>query len=185
MNVVQDVPYKTTDGSYQAVVEIPAGTLEKWQTDFGSGAFYHDVKDGKPRIIDFLPYPMNYGFIPQTLLSRDKGGDGDPMDVLILSSAQPRGAICPVRVIGALKLQERGEMDTKVIALSPDGPFQGVNSMADLLLHYPGAAEILRLWFEGYKGPGSFLFGGYADRNEAINLIELAHADWQSSTLGN
>jgi inorganic pyrophosphatase len=178
-NLVQDIPYKTADGQYQAVIEIPSGTLEKWQTDPVSGDFYHDVKDGKPRIINFLPYPFNYGFIPQTLLSKEKGGDGDPMDVLVLSANRPRGTICPVRIIGALKLIERGETDTKILALESDGPFADVKDIADLLLHYPGTVEILRLWFEGYKGPGSFLFGGYANAQEAISLIELAYSDWK------
>lgn len=179
-NVVQDTPYKTTDGQYQAVIEIPAGTLEKWQTDAATGVFYHDVKGGKPRVIDFLPYPFNYGFIPQTLLPKEQGGDGDPTDVLVLSPARQRGAICPVRIVGALKLMERGENDTKILALEADeGPFQDVNDMVDLFLRYPGALEILRLWFEGYKGPGTFLFGGYATRQEAVSLIELAHNNWK------
>jgi inorganic pyrophosphatase len=179
-NYVQDIPYKTPDGQYQAVIEIPAGTLEKWQTDATTGVFYHDVKDGKPRVINFLPYPFNYGFIPQTLLSKEQGGDGDPMDVLVLSSTRQRGSVCPVRIIGALKLMERGENDTKMLALETgEGPFQNVSDINELLLHYPGAVEILRLWFEGYKGPGSFLFGGYATRQEAAALIELAHNQWK------
>lgn len=178
---LNDIPYKTSDGLYQGIVEIPAGTLEKWQTDAKTGEFYHDQKDGKARVINFLPYPFNYGFIPQTLLSKEKGGDGDPMDIVVLSVAQPRGTVCPIRIVGALKLIERGETDTKIIGLEAGGPFGDVTELADLLLHYPGSVEILRLWFEGYKGPGSFLFGGYASRNEAIELIELAYQDWQLS----
>jgi inorganic pyrophosphatase len=179
-NVVQDISYKTSNGYYQAVIEIPSGTLEKWQTDAKTGLFYHDVKDGKPRVINFLPYPFNYGFIPQTLLPKEQGGDGDPMDVVVLSANRPRGTICPVRVVGALKLIERGETDTKMIALENEGPFSDVQDISDLLLYYPGTVEILRLWFEGYKGPGSFLFGGYANRNEAASLIELAHSGWKN-----
>jgi inorganic pyrophosphatase len=180
MHMIDDVPYKTAEGFYQMVVEIPAGTNEKWQTDPVDGSFYHDTIAGKPRIINFLPYPMNYGCVPQTVLLKELGGDGDPTDIITLAPAQPRGTVCPVRVIGALKLSERGETDTKVVSLLPDGPFGDVEDISDLLLHYPGAVEIIRFWFEGYKGPGSFLFQGYAGREEAIRLIEESHVGWRS-----
>jgi hypothetical protein len=35
--------------------------------------------------------------------------------------------------------------------------------------------------FEGYKGPGSFLFQGYASSKEAIEFIEETHLDWRKS----
>jgi inorganic pyrophosphatase len=73
-HMVNDVPYKAENGLYQMVVEIPAGTNEKWQTDATTGQFYHDEINEVPRVINFLPYPMNYGMLPQTLLSRAKGG---------------------------------------------------------------------------------------------------------------
>ncbi len=180
-NPVHDIPYKTEKGRYQMVVEIPAGTLEKWQTDPVSGAFYHDKKDGVPRVIDFLPYPMNYGFIPQTMLPKDQGGDGDPMDIITLAATRPRSAVDAVRVIGALQLTECGEQDTKIVALLPEGPYQDVQDLQELLMRYPGTVEIIRLWFEGYKGAGSFLFEGYLNHYQAEDLIERAHAAWQVS----
>ena len=176
---VNDIPYRAVNGDYQMVVEIPAGTNEKWQTDAVTGQFYHDQINGVPRVINFLPYPMNYGMIPQTLLSRDKGGDGDPTDIITLAPAEARGTVSPVKVIGALKLSERGEADTKIVATLPDGPFQDIHDLSELLMRYPGTVEIIRLWFEGYKGAGSFLFQGYASRAEAEVMIEEAHQDWQ------
>ncbi len=177
-HMVNDVPYKK-NGLYQMVVEIPAGTNEKWQTDPEAGTFYHDQKDGKPRIINFLAYPFNYGIIPQTILARDKGGDGDPTDIITLTVGHPRGSILPARVIGAIKLSERGELDTKVIAVVPGAAFDDVQELSDLLMQYPGTVEIIRLWFEGYKGPGSFLFMGYMGKAETEAWIEETHADWQ------
>jgi inorganic pyrophosphatase len=180
-HMVNDIPYRVPSGAYQMVVEIPAGTNEKWQTDATTGQFYHDQVNGIPRIINFLPYPMNYGMIPQTLLSRESGGDGDPTDIISLAPAQARGTINQVKIIGALRLSERGEMDTKIVALLPNGPFQDVNELSELLMLYPGAVEIIRLWFEGYKGPGTFLFQGYAGRGEAEAMVEAAHQDWLAS----
>lgn len=183
-HLINDIPYKTADGTYQMVVEIPAGTNEKWQTDPQDGTFYHDQKDGKPRIINFLPYPFNYGYVPQTILPKSKGGDGDPLDIITLCPGHPRGTVLPLKVIGALLLAERGETDTKIVATVPGGPFSDVSDMAEILIRYPGAIEIIRLWFEGYKGPGSFLFKGYADRAQALAEIEETHQDWLNEVKG-
>lgn len=179
LNPVHGIPYRDEQGRYLMVVEIPAGTNEKWQTDPVSGGFYHDQKDGIARVINFLPYPMNYGFIPQTMLPKDKGGDGDPMDVITLAPSRPMGTVDSVRLIGALQLSERGEQDTKMVALLENGPFADVHDLSELLMRYPGTVEIIRLWFEGYKGPGSFLFQGYLNAAESAALVELAHTEWQ------
>lgn len=178
VHMVNGVPYKTADGTYQMVVEIPAGTDEKWQTDPVTGEFYHDKENGVPRIINFIPYPMNYGIVPQTLLPKKKGGDGDPTDIVTLAPGQPRGTVNKVKVIGAIKFAERGEIDTKIVAILPEGPFKDINDLPELLMKYPGALEMVRMWFEGYKGPGSFLFQGYSNREEAVAFIEETHQDW-------
>lgn len=178
IHMIHDVPYKTEDGTYQMVVEIPAGTVEKWQTDPETGGFYHDSIEGVPRIINYLPYPMNYGYVPQTVLSKKHGGDGDPTDIITLAPGCPRGTVSQVRIIGALLLSERGELDTKVISILPEGPFNDIEDLPELLMKYPGALEIIRMWFEGYKGPGKFLFQGYATRQEAIEVVEETHRQW-------
>ena len=65
-------------GEYvQVVVEIPAGTNQKIEFDYKDGTFKVDQIDGKDRVIDFLPYPGNYGFVPGTLMDKERGGDGD------------------------------------------------------------------------------------------------------------
>lgn len=179
LHLINDIPYKNPDGTYAMVVEIPAGTVEKWQTDAKTGQLYHEHVNGKPRIIDFISYPMNYGFAPQTLLPKETGGDGDPLDIVLIAPAQDRGTICAVKVIGALKFEERGEQDTKIVGILPNGPFAHFNDLSEMLMQLPGAIEILRLWFEGYKGPGSFLFQGYANHQEAIAFIEAHYQDWK------
>ena len=45
-----------------------------------------EFKNGKPRIINYIGYPVNYGFIPKTLLPTSEGGDGDQLDILVLAS---------------------------------------------------------------------------------------------------
>ena len=78
-------------GNIQAVVEIPAGTNRKIEFDKEDHIFKTDQRNGKDRIINFLPYPGNYGFIPSTKSNVEKGGDGDALDVLILSERLETG----------------------------------------------------------------------------------------------
>ena len=49
--------------------------------------FDHDT----PRIVNYLGYPGNYGMIPRAFLPKNLGGDGDPLDVLLLGPSIKRG----------------------------------------------------------------------------------------------
>jgi len=55
--------------------------------------------------------------IPQTLLSKENGGDGDPLDVIILGPSISRGSVVKAHLIGVLKLLDGGEQDDKLIAI--------------------------------------------------------------------
>jgi len=59
-------------------------------------------------------YPLNYGFIPQTL-----GEDHDPLDIVVLTSVTvvPR-CLIPSKVIGVMRMIDRGEADDKIIAVA-------------------------------------------------------------------
>lgn len=181
LHLINDVLYQEQD-YFNMVVEIPAGTNEKWQTSPLSGSLYFEHVDGKPRIIEYLAYPFNYGFIPQTVDSRERGGDGDPLDVVLIAPALQRGSVQKLKVIGAIKFLDRGEEDTKIVAVLADGPLTEIDDIPDLLLKHYGALEIIRLWFEGYKGPGSLFFQGYAKKEEALSIIETSHSDWKRET---
>ena len=133
----------------RAVIEIPAGTVDKRKYDKASGTFPIDKRDGKPRRIAFLPYPANYGFIPGTMMDRSQGGDGDALDVFVLCTAQPSGTVMEVEPIGIIELLDAGERDDKVIALPVDRSLRtmDVNDIHEL----PEAArEILVTWLLNY-----------------------------------
>lgn len=74
-------------GIVNAVIEIPAGTLDKRQYDRATNTFPIDHRNGVPRRLAFLPYPANYGFIPGTKMDKSKGGDGDALDVFVLCTS--------------------------------------------------------------------------------------------------
>lgn len=143
------------EGEYlQAIIEIPAGTNHKMEYDYASGQFLNDQLDGKDRVINFLPYPGNYGFIPSTLMDEERGGDGDALDILVIGEAVPTGTQIAAIPIGALMLRDRGEIDTKLIAIPADPSKQVIKAknFMEFALQYDAARRIIEDWFQNYKG---------------------------------
>ena len=175
VHLVDGVAYKKT--GYQALIEIPAGTTAKWEVNHKNGHLEWEFKNKKPREVKFLGYPGNYGFIPQTILDKNEGGDGDPLDIIVLGTAVDKGSVQEVKILGAIKLLDSGEQDDKIIAVPLNGPFANVESLGELMTEFPGTVEIIRYWFTGYKG-GKMHFMGYMKRKEAEALIEKAHESW-------
>ena len=59
-NLLTGYPAVNPDGTINAVVEIPAGTTAKWQVSKRDGTLEWEFLNGKPRIVEYLPYPGNY-----------------------------------------------------------------------------------------------------------------------------
>lgn len=153
-----DDPYAlpSTDGdALNVVIEIPAGTNRKIEYRPGAGYANDTLADGSTRVIRFLPYPGNYGFVPSTLMDEGRGGDGDPLDVLVIGETMPTGTRLRARPIAALMLRDSGEIDTKIIAVpaaAGDRTLQ-VDNFLDFSLGNDAAKRIIELWFLNYKGP--------------------------------
>ncbi len=156
------------------VVEIPAGTNEKWEADKSTGQLLLESVDGKPRVVAYLGYPGNYGFVPQTLLPKAKGGDGDPLDVVLIGQPVKRGKVVAGRLVGVLKLTDDGEQDDKLIAVMPGTAFAHVKSLMELDEQFPGVSGILKTWFINYKGVGKMTFQGFGGPGAAQALLTTA-----------
>ena len=173
-NLLTSYAAKTTEGSINAVIEIPSGTRQKWEINKKTGVLEWEQVAGKGRIVDYLGYPGNYGFIPKTLLSKDQGGDGDPLDVLVLGDPVSRGSVVPCKLIGVLHLQDRGEQDDKLIAVAKNTSFSVIESIEDLNENYPGVTTIIEIWFTNYKGKGLMKSSGYGDAAAATKVLNEA-----------
>ena len=174
-HLVNEIPLYDHRGNIQAVIEIPAGTNEKWEVNKSSGQIERDSLNGAPRSINYLGYPANYGFVPQTLLSKDLGGDGDPLDAIILGSTKPRGTIVSSKVLGVLQLSDQGEQDDKLILVDVKSPMAAVNSLQELEENHPKILMIIRDWFLNYKGTGVMISHGYAEKSRAESILLNAH----------
>lgn len=135
-------PGKNPPEEINVVVEIPQGSLIKYELDKESGYIFVDRF-----AFTTMGYPANYGFVPNTL-----SGDGDPVDVLVLS-VQPvhPGTVIPATPIGLLEMEDESGVDAKVIAVPPlkvDPFFGGYKDIADV----PEAIKNrIKHFFEHYK----------------------------------
>lgn len=157
-----------------AVIEIPAGTNKKVEYKMDRSRFEIDVKDGKERVIDFLPYPGNYGFIPSTHMDEERGGDGDALDILVIAESLQTGDTISVIPIATLMLDDAGEIDTKIIAVPAD-PSKRVMQATDFqtfTIKYNMAQKIIENWFLNYKGLGVTKFVGWKNDRYALQEIE-------------
>ena len=160
------------DGSVNALIEIPAGTLEKWEYNKSTKKIELELINNKPRIINYLGYPANYGMIPKTLLPKNNGGDGDPLDVIVLGPSEIRGNIVKCKIIGVLQLLDNSEQDDKLIAISYKSNLDNVNDISELNASYNGILEILEIWFTNYKKDGQIKSMGYENRSSALKILE-------------
>ncbi|HRN47527.1 MAG TPA: inorganic diphosphatase [Niabella sp.] len=147
------------------IIEIPEGSRAKYEIDKQTGLLKLD------RIIySSFHYPVNYGFIPQTL-----GQDRDPLDILVLCSQTIR-SLCLVRakVIGNMQMIDSGEYDDKIIAVAQDDPsVNHFDNIDELPQHF---LLELRNFFEQYKVLESkkVEIDTFQDRETALTIIKEA-----------
>lgn len=168
------------NGLLRGVIEIPAGTNTKYEYNRQLFQFQPDVRDGQVRRVDFMSYPVNYGFIPSTRMDKARGGDGDPLDVLVLAEHLPTGTVIEVQPIGLMLLKDLGELDHKVLAIPADPARRIIRATnwADFQRDYSAIRHILELFFLYYDGLGTLTPMGWADEQAALDEVNK----WQLST---
>jgi inorganic pyrophosphatase len=170
----KNIPTYSDNGYINMVVEIPSGTNNKIEYNKITNKFNIDIQENKKRKINFLPYPANYGFIPSTYMSYEYGGDGDPLDVLLISKNLNTGNVIEIIPVAILVMNDNGENDSKIIAVPKNNDLQiiHVNSYEDLVNNYIAIKEIIELWFINYKGNGLVEFVEWKDEYSAQNEIK-------------
>ncbi|OFX49762.1 MAG: hypothetical protein A2046_11445 [Bacteroidetes bacterium GWA2_30_7] len=170
----KSLPLRSEKGFYKAVIEIPAGTNHKIEYDIKQKKFLCNQANGKDRIVDFLPYPANYGFIPSTLMDTLKGGDGDPLDVLVISESLPTKTVLEIIPIAIIYMIDDNEVDYKILAVPLKENLRVIKALSyeELLFNYPKIPEIISDWLINYKGTGKVTIERWASANEAIFMIK-------------
>ncbi len=175
-----------------AYIEIVPTDAVKYETDKRSG----HLKVDRPQRFSSFP-PTLYGFIPQTFCGDRVGelcretlggggaairGDGDPMDVCVLTErpAAHAGFLVTARAIGGLRMVDGNEADDKIIAVLENdtiwGNVQDIKDLPDVF------TERLRHYFATYKmtpsKPTKISIEGVYGCDHACQVVEAAVADY-------
>jgi inorganic pyrophosphatase len=176
-----------------AYIELVPTDTVKYELDKPSG---HLRLDRPQRFSSLCPMP--YGFIPQTfcgdevarLCEKRTGqtgirGDGDPMDICVLTEKTITHADLLVRAkpVGGLRMLDGDEADDKIVAvLADDVAFGGIEDIGDVP---PGLIDRLRHYFLSYKqlpqeAPRRVEIADVYDRAEAYEAIRRSLADYRA-----
>lgn len=163
------LPTYTPRKQLQAVIEVPAGSSTKMRYNRQTKKFEADKLAGQDRIIEFLPYPANFGFIPSTEIN----AQAKPLEIVVLSGRLEAGTVLEVIPIGVLQLETDGELDHKVVAVParPSERTMSVTDLASFSSRYPAAKEILQQWFVHHNPTAKSKLVGW--RNEQFAEQEV------------
>lgn len=177
VNYFKDIPIKNSNGFYQSVIEIESGENDKWEVIKKSGKIKVEKIDQEiPRKINYLSYPFNYGIIPQTILTVEDGGDGDPLDVVVLGEKIKRGSVIEINILGSINFIDSGDNDLKIIAIKKNNSiFKNIQDFDDLNNNYAGVIEIIKLWFLNYKGKNKVYYDQILNKDETEIIIKKSH----------
>lgn len=158
-----------------AYIEITPFDLVKYEVDKATGYLRVD----RPQRTSSQP-PALYGFIPRTycasrvaaLAPGSKRGDGDPLDVCVISERPITKSeiLLRARVVGGLQMIDHGDADDKIVAvLAGDFVWGKAEKIEDL-----PRILIERLWhyFSTYK-----LIPGEESQTQIAREYDTAHAD--------
>jgi inorganic pyrophosphatase len=179
-------PGKNPPELVTAYIEITPTDGMKYEIDKDTGY----LKVDRPQRTSSLP-PALYGFIPQTycgdrvtkLAPTAKRGDGDPLDICVLSERPitRNEILVPARVIGGLRMIDKGEADDKIIAVLESDPYW------DELKELDDLSEVLKSrlehYFMTYKmvpgGKTPVKLGAFYGSKHAEKVILAAMADYK------
>jgi inorganic pyrophosphatase len=185
-------PGADAPATISAYIEIVPTDAVKYELDKGSG---HLRVDRPQRFSSMCP--TLYGFIPQTFCgaevaslcaerTRVEGieGDGDPMDICVLTEKAfaHGGLFVRAQPIGGLRMIDGQQADDKIIAvLESDVAYGQFKDISDCP---PGLIDRLRHYFVSYKqfpgdAPRRVEIAHVYDRAEALDVIARSTRDYR------
>jgi inorganic pyrophosphatase len=150
----------------EVVVEIPQGSRNKYEMDHATGRIRLDRM-----LFTSTCYPLDYGFIPDTLAE-----DGDPLDALVmLDEPTFPGCLILARPVGVFWMHDEHGPDAKVLTVPARDPrYDGARDLADVPGHLTGEiGHFFDIYKELEPGKGTDV-RGWQDRAEAERVIQEA-----------
>lgn len=114
---------------------------------------------------DGFTYPANYGYLSEAL-----DWDGDELDVLVYSSEQfLPGTSLKAKIVGAMKMIDDGETDTKLIAVHADDyRLESLNSLNDIPAEWLEKVKTFFTTYKNWKRPNITSVSGFESIEWAV-----------------
>lgn len=164
LHVWRDTRPLNADGTVNGYVEIPRGERRKWEFDMGANR--REINRIVPASAG--PYPVNYGFVPQTV-----SYDGDPFDVLVLGPPIEGGRLVKGVIVGLMRMEDEKGLDSKVV-ISPIG-----SNGRPLHALTAAAQQQIGEYFDHYKDDEKGKFSnvpGWGSVADALSYVTTTHA---------
>lgn len=170
---LEDLPTFTTAKQVQAVIETPAGAGFQNKFNPETGQFEKVQEAGQDKVIRFLPWPVNVGFIPSTRAPKATAGKTEPLRVLIVAGSREPGTVTEIMPLGVLILEVAGEISYQVVA-TPAKPSERLitaTSFEAFSTENGAAKKILETWFLKAEPARQVKLMGWKDERFADDLI--------------
>lgn len=175
-----------------AYIEIIPADAIKYEVDKASGML---MVDRPQKLSNHMP--CLYGFIPKTYCDvkvaemacnktgrNDIIGDGDPLDICVLSerSFNHANILCEAKVLGGLRMLDGGEADDKIIAvLKGDQAYGDINDISEMPKM---VIDRVRHFFLTYKdldgGAKNVEITHVYGKEEAFEVIKRSREDYDA-----
>lgn len=161
-HVWRDTAPLNSDGTANGYIEISRGESTKWE--FRIPLNTREVDRMIPP--ELGGYPVNYGFLPQTV-----SYDGDPADVLVLGPPIEGGQVVKGRILALMKMIDSGDVDSKVVITRLDTDGRPMHPLTE------EDKRRMTQFFDTYKKHEGKVtkVTGWADRHAARHFLEHTH----------
>lgn len=153
------------------LVEIPKGSINKYEYVTATGTLKLDRV-----VFEKLPYPVEYGLIPQTW-----DEDEDMLDIMSLITYPTfPGCLISIRPIGVMIFEDSGDVDDKILGVPVDDiRFAHIKDISDL---QPHTLDEIAFFFAHYKDlqfkyknkTADVKVKAWEDREKAYEVIKKA-----------
>jgi inorganic pyrophosphatase len=156
----------------RAVIETPKGSRNK---------FKYDIETKMFKLGGLLPegmsFPFDFGFIPSTV-----GGDGDPLDILVLMDAPACvGCLIDVRIVGLICAEQSEDGETEEndrllgVAIHSYN-HQNIRSLSELDSHILDQIEMFFVSYNKQRGK-KFRVTGTGGPKKGIKAVQKGMRD--------
>jgi inorganic pyrophosphatase len=160
----RDTPPRNADGTVTAYIEIARGDRRKWEFNMAANARAID----RMMPADVGGYPVNYGFVPQTV-----SYDGDPFDALVLGPPIEGGRLVRGAIVGLLLMEDEKGDDGKVVLSTIGADGRPVHRLSD------DTKREIAEYFRKYKLHEAGKFSkvpGWGSVADGLALVNTTHA---------